>query len=304
MAAINNIYASPAAQTNPNLPQNYGRTDPAAPSTSSTSSTPASTPTTTDTGDPKAAAKAAAAKQKDILNQLNSAVSTAGYTDVNGQGVTAFSQRIADLLSQLPANVANQWMTKTASGFFKSYPTVQTAVSNAVQSYGMPASTTGGLAQPFYDPLALQTMWKDVFGPAFNTASQLAGSVGPGYLSSMQQAIAGSNATPQNKAQMTSQAQAMANLLQGYGKAQTTAAAAQIPYDTLISTLQGGAQAAQTAAGQYEMLKGYGAAMPFLNTSGTGGALTPSGAAATVQSALGGATTPTATTNPFYPRTP
>lgn|SRR5215472_2096727 len=258
-----------------------------------------------------AAKKAAADHQQGIIDQLNNLISSAQYTQVTGQGAQALGGQIQRLLAQLPYNVANTWMQKNSG---KGGLLAGTALGTAVQQASQQAAGPTGPAKPTFDPLALQTMWSQVFGPAWNAASQMAGSVGPGYLSSMQQAIAGSNASPQQRQQMLGQAGAMANMLQATSRGQTQASAAQIPFDTLINALSQATGAAQLAQGQSEKAIAYGQALPFTSGSTTGGAtgLSPLASSNLLNTALGqpspGAaissqqTSSTAGTNPLMPQ--
>jgi hypothetical protein len=237
------------------------------------------------------------------LDQLNALISDPQYTAVAGTGAAALAGQIGKLLSTLPYNVANQWISKNSGkGGVLSNTPLGTAVTNYMQTGGAPSQATN---KPIWDPLALQTMWHDVFGPAFNQASQIAGSVGPGYLNSMQQAIAGSNASPQAKQQMLGNAQATANLIQQTGKAATSQAATQIPFDTLIAQLQQASGTAQLAQGSAEKAIAYGQAAPFLGGAGTSGlgggtGISPITAGGYLNSALTG----TQTSNPLSPNIP
>ena len=261
-----------------------------------------------------AAQKSAQQKIQDTLNQLNNMIAGASYTQVSGTGAAALGSQIGQLLATLPNATANQWLNQH-SNTLKNTP-----LGNAITTSAQQTNATGATAQPqkpIWDPLALQTMWHDVFGPAFTQASKLAGNVGPGYLAGMQQAIAGSNASPQQRQQLSGDALATANLLQQVGKTGTQAAAAQIPFDSLIAALQQASGAAQLAQGEAQKQIAYGqtamTAPLFGGTTGSSGtgALNTAQAGNLLNSALGGssALTPAAAinanqTNPLMPNFP
>jgi hypothetical protein len=253
-------------------------------------------------------------KLQDTLDTLNEDLKNAQWTDFNGQGAGSLGQKIGGQLAQLPNQVALNWL-KQNNGVLKNTGLL-TAISNAAYAYNAPPTTTAA-TKPVYDPLALQTMWHDVFGPAWNSAMKQASSSGQPYLSAMQNAIAGSNASPAQQQQMKANAQSQAALLSSLGQKQAVGSATQIPYDTLIATLQQGSAAATAAQGEAEKVYGVqqaAATAPYL-TGQTTGTVGSSTAGSLLQSALGGSTnaqtlTPAQqisanqTTNPLYPNIP
>jgi len=263
---------------------------------------------------------------------LNWMLGNLNYQQSYGTLMPAVAQETAKLIATLPANDAMSFLNKhpalknTALG---------TAVSQYAQQVGAaPAQPGNAATKPAYDPLALQTMWHDVFGPAFNQTVKIAGNAGPGYLAGMQQAIAGSNASPQQKQLMMGDAQATAALLQNtaFTPAGKPRAAAQVPFDTLIANLQQSANAAGMAAGEAQRAAGmamYGqTGMGGLGTTGLGttgisglggltggttgttGSLSPTQSAALLQQSLAGSQTSPTTlsqaraTNPYLPNMP
>jgi hypothetical protein len=208
----------------------------------------------------KGEAKARAQHVEDVKRQVNEMLAGASYAQTHGADVNTLAQKIAPLIAQLPSADAQQLM---GSGLLKGTP-LGTAVGNfAVQgpAAGQPAKP----AAPAFDPLALQTMWHDVFGPAYNQARQMVGTVGPGYLAGMNQAIAGAHQSPQATKQLQGQATMMANLLQGYGNNQVAAVPAGMSFDTLINALGTYAGAAQQAQGAAEKNVGYQQAQMYAN---------------------------------------
>jgi hypothetical protein len=221
------------------------------------------------------AQKEAAQKVEDIKKQIIDLTANASYAETHGADVNALAQKIAPLIAQLPSADAQQLM---GSGVLKGTP-----LGTAVGNYAVQGPAAGQPAKPAaasYDPLALQTMWKSVFGPAFDQASKIAGTVGPGYLAGMNQAIAGAHQTPQAAQQLQGQALAQANLLQQFAKTQAQNVPAGMTLDTLINALGQASGAAQLAQGAAEKNIGYQQALPYTNptaaAAGTSGGLSNS----------------------------
>jgi hypothetical protein len=236
-----------------------------------------------------AAAKSQKQKQQDILDQMNELIKNASYPDMYGAGVGTLGSQIGRLLAQLPANVASMWLSQNQH-IFKNAPQLGQAITSTAQSAGGPAATTKA-AGPVYDPLALQTMYNDVFRPVLQQANALASQSGNDYLSAMKQAIAGSNASPAQQKQQLNQAQVMSALLNNAGIKQPAAAAAQIPFDSLLAVLGQASGAATAAQGEAEKAYAVGqtaATAPYFTGGATGAtsALSPGGAANTLNSAL------------------
>lgn len=176
-------------------------------------------------------------------------------------------------------------------------------------------ATKAGAPPPTYDPLALQQMWANVFGPIFNQTAKMMGNIGPDYLTAMSNAIGGSNQSAQAKAQQLSQAKAMSDLLNQYGQSNLQQVATGPTLDTLMGWLQQATGAAQQAQGVAEKNIAYGGSVlnaqalgvnsPATSSAGaTGTTISPQQAAALTQSALSGNQTGSATggsTNPLNP---
>lgn len=180
------------------------------------------------------------------------------------------------------------------------------------------ATTPAAAPAPSYDPLALQQMWANVFGPVFAQAANIAGNAGPDYLSAMTNAIQGSHQSQQVEGQQLSQAKAMSDLLQTFAGNQLQQVATGPAYDQLISWLQQATGAAQQAQGAAEKGIAYGTnlnaaaafGVPSATAATSANNLSPQQAAALTQQALSGTQTgPTATTggaaatNPLLPQT-
>jgi hypothetical protein len=260
------------------------------------------------------AKKTAQQKIQDTINSLNDMIAGASYPQMYGAGSTAFGSQIGQKLATLPATVAQQWLNQH-QGALKNTP-LYNAITSSAKAVGAPAAAAGA-QRAAYDPLALQTMWHDVFGPAFNNAVKIAGGAGSQYLQGMQQAIAGSNASPAQQKAMLGQAQAQAALINNtaFTPQGNPRAAAQIPFDTLLGTLGQATAAAQAAGGEaakvYGVQQAAAAAPYYTGTGSTGGNLSTSGAGALLNPLIGGSSaTPASaisanqTTNPLMPNIP
>jgi hypothetical protein len=218
------------------------------------------------------AQKEAAQKVEDIKKQIADLTANASYAQTHGAQVNTLAQQIAPLIAQLPTADAQQLM---GSGILKG-----TALGTAVGNYvaqGPAAGQPAKPAAPSYDPLALQTMWKSVFGPAFDQASKIAGTVGPGYLAGMNQAIAGAHQTPQAAQQLQGQALAQANLLQQFAKTQAQNVPGGMTLDTLINALGQASGAAQLAQGAAEKNIGYQTGLLYTNPTAAAAGTTSGG---------------------------
>src|SRR5215469_7705924 len=226
--------------------------------------TPMSSPAVQQSGKPSSASTTNSADPADpnspdaVIAWINDQVSKAQYTAISGYGAQALGQQIGAKLAQLPSNIAQKWLNDQAKGALKGSPLLS-SITSAAQNYGAPTPATTA-NKPIWDPLALQTMWHDVFGPAMQQAEGMTNATGANYLSAMKDAIAGSNASPQQQQAMLARAQAQSNLLQNNATAQTKAGIAQIPFDTLIYNLQQGAGAASLAQGEAQKQIAYGQA--------------------------------------------
>jgi hypothetical protein len=219
--------------------------------------------------------KAQAQKIEGIKKQINDLLTGSGgaalvgAAQVQGAGAGALAQKVGALLAQLPYADYNQ-MIAAHQNVLKGTP-LGTAVTNAVQAAGAPGGAAAKPAAPSYDPLALQTMWSSVFGPAFKQASQIAGTAGTGYLAGMNQAIAGAHQSPQAAQQLQGQSQAMANLLQQFGRTSAQNVPAGLTIDSIVNALAQASGAAQQAYGEAEKQVGYQQAIPYVGGSTTGG---------------------------------
>jgi len=248
--------------------------------------------------------KQQALRVESMKQEFSTIVSGLTPAQVSGPQAQATAIWLARIASSLPYADAQSLLGKlpqnsTLSGLVQQYITNPQAANAAGQ----------GAAKPTYDPLALQTMWHDVFGPIFDQTSKMAGSAGQDYMTAMNNSIAGSNLPANQQAQLKAQSGATGALLQQLASQQTKSVATQPAYDQMIAALQQASGAAQLAQGEYEKQIAYGQAAPFLGgssgaTGATGGininALLGGGAAGTGAVPAAGGTA----ANPLYPNLP
>jgi hypothetical protein len=294
-------FVSPQAETqaaaagDPNLAWN--------PDPKAAAPTPASRAKTSSKASPQ---ESAAQKVEDTKKQLNTYLSGLTMAQLQGPGASQVAQKVAGMLGSLPYNDAQQIMN--SNPFLKGNTPLAQAVTSAIQAGPTPAAPTA--AKPSYDPLALQTMWHDVFGPAWQQASKIAGNAGTGYMDAMKNAIAGSNLPPGMQKEQTANATAMGNLLNQFGQNQSQMTMAGPSYDQLIAALGQATGAAQLAQGSAEKSIAYGQAAPFItgstSTSTTNPLSSVAGAQALLNQSIAGGQTSSApaaqtATNPLYP---
>lgn len=225
--------------------------------------------------------------EQQLINQWNTLTKTLLSSQVNGPQASSIAAKLA--------NIANQLPYETAQGLLKKLPQ-NTQLSGFVSQYMQNPSlaTQTASAQPAsaYDPLALQTMWHDVFGPLMNTMVNAKGTgssqtVGSNYASAMNQALAGSNLPANERSQLTGQNAATGQLMQQIANQQAGSVATQPSYDQMINWLQQATGAAQLAQGEYEKNVSYGQTAPLLGANASPVPV-PGSAGNTLTALLGG----------------
>jgi hypothetical protein len=218
-------------------------------------------------GQTKQQAQQQAQRIESMKSEWGNIVNNLTQTQAAGTGAQSTAIWLARIAGGLPTGDASKLIGKLPQN-------LQTLVNQYIANppSAGPAGTAAG-AKPAYDPLALQTMWHDVFGPIFNQTSKMAGAAGGDYMSAMNQAIAGSNLPASEQKQLTAQSGATGALLNQLAAQQTRSVATQPAYDQMIYNLQQAAAAAAAAQGEYE--KYYGATQtaaqaPYLLGTATG----------------------------------
>lgn len=200
-------------------------------------------------------------------NQTLGSMGVAGLTagQVQGPAGQALAQKLAAIAAKMPNSQATSLIGQLPKN-------LQTLVNGYIAQPPAPTSSASQQQSAMFDPLALQTMWKDVFGPALQSSKSLLQNTGSDYISAMTDVINQSNLPQSQKNQQLAEAKATGSMEQQLAGDSYSAAISKIPYDYITQALSTAAAQAQLAREASERAVAYGVGQTAASGAGASGA--------------------------------